>query len=90
VGAAGRACWNRAGSIGTLFFTPGPVTNFAEAKRSDAAAYGRFFHAALDGGVFLAPAQFEAMFFSTAHSDADIRKTARVLGEAVRAALTVP
>jgi glutamate-1-semialdehyde 2,1-aminomutase len=90
VGAAGKVCWNRAGSIGTLFFTPGPVTNFAEAKMSDAAAYGRFFHAALDGGVFLAPAQFEAMFFSTAHSDADIRKTARVLGEAVRAALTVP
>jgi glutamate-1-semialdehyde 2,1-aminomutase len=86
-GASGRVCWNRAGSMGTLFFTPGPVASFADAKRSDTAAYGRFFHAALDRGVFLAPAQFEAMFFSTAHSDADIRKTARVLGESLRIAL---
>jgi len=86
-GAAGKLCWNRVGSIGTLFFTPGPVTNFTEAKRSDTTAYGRFFHAALDRGVFLAPSQFEAIFLSTAHSDADLRKTARVFGEAVRIAL---
>jgi len=86
-GAAGKVCWNRVGSMGTLFFTPGPVTNFAGAKRSDTAAYGRYFHAALERGVFLAPAQFEAMFFSTAHTAADVRKTARVLGEAIRVAL---
>jgi glutamate-1-semialdehyde 2,1-aminomutase len=73
--------------MGTLFFTPGPVRDFAGAKRSDTAAYGRFFHAALDRGVFLAPAQFEAMFLSTAHTDTDLRKTARVLGEALRIAL---
>ena len=86
-GAAGKVCWNSVGSMGTLFFTPGPVTNFAGAKRSDTAGYGRYFHAALERGVFLAPAQFEAMFFSTAHTAADVRKTARVLGEAIRVAL---
>jgi glutamate-1-semialdehyde 2,1-aminomutase len=86
-GAAKKVRWNRAGSMGTLFFTPGPVTNYSEAKKSDTAAYGRYFHAALDRGVFLAPAQFEAMFFSTAHSDSDIRKTARLLGESLREAL---
>jgi glutamate-1-semialdehyde 2,1-aminomutase len=86
-GAAAKVCWNRSGSMGTLFFAPGPVTDYAEAKKSDTAAYGRYFHAALDRGVFLAPAQFEAMFFSTAHSDADIRKTARILGESLRQAL---
>ncbi len=86
-GASGNVCWNRAGSMGTLFFTPSPVTNFAEAKKSDTAAYARYFHAALDRGVFLAPAQFEAMFFSTAHSEADLRKTAGVLGEALRVAI---
>lgn len=86
-GAEDRVCWNRVGSIGTLFFTPGPVANFTDARGSDTAAYGRFFHAALDSGVFLAPAQFEAMFLSTAHSDADIRRTARRLGQALRAAL---
>ena len=86
-GASGKVCWNRAGSMGTLFFAPGPVANYADAKKSDTAAYGRYFHAALDRGVFLAPAQFEAMFLSTAHSDADIRKTARILGESLRVAL---
>jgi glutamate-1-semialdehyde 2,1-aminomutase len=88
-GASKKVCWNRAGSMGTLFFTPGPVASYADAKKSDTAAYGRYFHAALDRGVFLAPAQFEAMFFSTAHSDADIRKTARILGESLRVALGV-
>ncbi len=86
-GASRQTCWNRAGSMGTLFFTPGPVTSYADAKKSDTAAYGRYFHAALDRGVFLAPAQFEAMFFSTAHSDADIRRTAKILGESLRVAL---
>jgi glutamate-1-semialdehyde 2,1-aminomutase len=85
--ARGRVCWNRVGSIATLFFTPGPVTNFTEARRSDTRAYARFFHAALDRGVFLAPAQYEAMFLSTAHSEADLRKTGKVLGEALKSAL---
>jgi glutamate-1-semialdehyde 2,1-aminomutase len=82
-GAAGRVCWNRSGSMGTLFFTPGPVTNFAQAKTSDTAAYARYFHAALERGVFLAPAQFEAMFISMAHTDSDLRRTAKMLGEAL-------
>ena len=86
-GASGRVSWNRVGSMGTLFFTPGPVESYADAKKSDTAAYARFFHAALDRGVFLAPAQFEAMFLSTAHSDADIRKTAKILGESLQIAL---
>ena len=86
-GAADRVCWNRFGSMGTLFFTAGPVANFTDAKKSDTKAYARYFHAALDRGVFLAPAQFEAMFLSTAHSDADVRKLAKILGEALKAAI---
>jgi glutamate-1-semialdehyde 2,1-aminomutase len=89
-GASGAVRWNRVGSMGTLFFTPGPVTGFAEARRSDTKAYARFFHAARTRGVFLAPAQFEAMFLSTAHSDADLRRTAHVLGQALREAISPP
>src|SRR5947207_14279994 len=74
--ASGAVHWNRIGSMGTLFFAGGPVRNFAQARRSDTAAYGRYFHAALDRGVFLAPAQYVAMFLSSAHTDADLRKTA--------------
>ena len=53
---------------------------------SDTAAYARYFHAALERGVFLAPAQYEAMFVSMAHADADLRRTAPLLGEALQAA----
>ncbi len=65
-------CINRVGSAMTLFFTEGPVTDYASAKRSDTRTYGRYFAAMRERGVFLAPSQFEAMFVSLAHSDADI------------------
>ena len=57
----------RVGSMGCLFFTDTPVTDFASAQRCDARRYGRYFHAMLEEGVYLAPSQFEAYFFSTAH-----------------------
>lgn len=60
----------RVGSMGCLFFTEEPVTDFETAQRSDAARYGRYFHAMLEQGVYLAPSQFEAFFVSTVH-DAD-------------------
>ncbi len=58
---------NRVGSMFTGFFTPDPVTDYATAKKSDTARFGRFFHAMLDAGVYLAPSQFEAAFVSLAH-----------------------
>jgi glutamate-1-semialdehyde 2,1-aminomutase len=57
------------------------VTNLADAKRSDTKAYAKFFHAALDAGIYLPPAQFEAAFISAAHTKADVD----ALAEAVRA-----
>ena len=65
----------RVGSILTGFFNPDAATNYDAAATSDTAAYRRFFHAALDAGVNLAPSQFEAMFVSTAHDDAVIEAT---------------
>jgi glutamate-1-semialdehyde 2,1-aminomutase len=66
---------NRVGSMFTGFFAPGPVTDYASAKRSDTACYARFFHALLERGVYLAPSQFEAGFVSLAHTDEDIDHT---------------
>ena len=66
---------NRVGSMFTFFFTPGPVTDYESAKRSDTARFGRFFRAMLEEGVYLAPSQFEAAFLSAAHTEADIEKT---------------
>ena len=68
---------NRVGSMLTAFFTDGPVTDYASAKRADTARYARYFHAMLGGGVFLAPSQFEAAFVSLAHSEEDLEAAAR-------------
>jgi glutamate-1-semialdehyde 2,1-aminomutase len=64
-----------AGSMLGFFFADGPVTDLAGAKRADTALYGRFFHAMLDRGIYLAPSQFEAAFVSLAHTDADVDRT---------------
>jgi glutamate-1-semialdehyde 2,1-aminomutase len=69
------ATLNRVGSMMTLFFTPGPVTDYASAKKADTQAYAKFFRAMLSQGIYLAPSQFEATFVSTAHTPADINKT---------------
>ncbi len=78
------ACVNRARSMVTLFFTPGPVANWASASASDTARYGRFFHAMLARGVYLAPSQYEAAFVSAAHTDDDISAAADAAREAMR------
>jgi glutamate-1-semialdehyde 2,1-aminomutase len=72
---------NRVGSMFTFFFNSGPVTDWDSAKRSDTAAFGRFFHWMLDRGVYLAPSQFEAGFVSAAHSEEDIARTVEAAHE---------
>jgi len=66
---------NRVGSMFTTFFTEAPVSNWTTANKSDRELYGRFFHAMLEEGVYLAPSQFEAGFVSAAHTDQIIEHT---------------
>lgn len=73
----------RVGSMWTLFFADAPVTDWPTAARADRARYGRFFHAMLSRGLFLAPSQFEANFISAAHTEADIDRTVRAISEAL-------
>ena len=68
-------CVNHIGSLGSLFFTPGPVTGFASALGSDTAAYAAYFNYLLERGIYTAPAQFEALFVSAAHGEAEIDRT---------------
>jgi glutamate-1-semialdehyde 2,1-aminomutase len=75
---------NRVGSMITVFFCPGPVTDYATAKASDTKRFGRFFHAMLERGVYLPPAQFEAAFVSLAHGEAEIDATIAAASEAFR------
>ena len=66
---------NRVGSMWTSFFTDEPVVDWDTANKCDRQKYGRFFHAMLDEGVYLAPSQFEAAFVSLAHTDQIIEQT---------------
>src|SRR5215207_3797141 len=66
---------NRVGSMWTSFFTAEPVVDWNSANKSDRQRYGKFFHAMLSEGVYLAPSQFEAAFLSLAHTDEVIERT---------------
>ena len=75
---------SRVGSMLTAFFTDAVVTDYDQAKRSDTAAYARYFSRMLQAGVYLAPSQFEAAFVSTAHGDAEIEGTISAARAALR------
>jgi glutamate-1-semialdehyde 2,1-aminomutase len=66
---------NRVGSMMCMFFTEETVVDFKSAVKSDTELYGKYFHEMLEQGIYLAPAQFEALFVSTAHSGNDLDKT---------------
>ncbi|OGG51422.1 MAG: glutamate-1-semialdehyde-2,1-aminomutase [Candidatus Handelsmanbacteria bacterium RIFCSPLOWO2_12_FULL_64_10] len=80
-----KVCLNRVGSMSTTFFTPGPVTDYASASRSDTKAFARYFREMLNRGIYIAPSQFEAGFVSLAHTDEDLSKTIRAHYEALKA-----
>ncbi len=62
------------------------VRNFDDAKAQSHAAYAAFFHAMLDGGVYLPPSPYEAWFLSAAHDDVAVGRIAEALPAAARAA----
>jgi len=80
-------CHNRVGSMFTWFFAQGPVTDWGSAEKSDTKAFGRFFRAMLENGIYLPPSQFEAAFLGAAHSEQDVQQT---IAAARQAFATVP
>jgi glutamate-1-semialdehyde 2,1-aminomutase len=72
---------NQVGSMASIFFTGGPVTDFATAASSDTEAFKNFFWHMISRGVYLAPSQYEAGFISTAHSERDLEMTCEAAGE---------
>ncbi len=74
--AGNRPCTvNQVGSMVSIFFTAGPVTDFGSAAASDTTAFKDFFWHMLSRGVYLAPSQYEAGFISTAHPEEDLERT---------------
>ncbi len=78
-----------AGTMFSVFLTEGPVRDFADASRTDTTAYGAFFHAMLDRGVYLPPSAYESWFLSAAHDDRAIQTVLDALPDAARAAAAV-
>ena len=74
------------GGMFGFFFHPGPVRNFADARKADAARFRTFFHAMLDAGVYLAPSAYEAGFVSLAHRPADVAATLAAARKALKKA----
>jgi glutamate-1-semialdehyde 2,1-aminomutase len=74
----------RVGSMMTLFFHPGPVRNWTEASRSDTGKYARFFWGLIDRAVYFPCSQYEALFLSTEHTEADIDATIAAARDALR------
>ena len=83
IGIPGRVA--RAGSLLTLFFTAGPVEDYAEARKSDARRFASFFREMLRRKILLAPSQFEALFVSAAHDDDDIQRAVAACRESLAA-----
>ena len=75
-----------AGSLFSVFFREGAVTNYEEAKAQDQGAFARFFHSMLDQGVALPPSAFEAWFLSAAHDDEAMARIVDALPVAARSA----
>jgi glutamate-1-semialdehyde 2,1-aminomutase len=74
----------RVGSMLSAFFTDRKVTDFETAKTSDLGRFRTYFHALLDRGVYIAPSQFEALFVSAVHTEAEIDETVTKIGESLR------
>lgn len=77
---------NRVGSMLTLFFNPQQVTDWDTASRSDTQRFARYFWGLIHRGVYMPCSQYEALFISAAHTDADIQATVTAAGEAIREA----
>ena len=75
---------NFCGSMLTPFFTQGPVTDFATASRSDSARYATFFRKMLERGIYLPPAQYEALFISAVHDESDVDRAVDAARQAFR------
>lgn len=79
--AGETVCVNRIGSLMSVFFTAGKVSDYATAASSDTKRYAEYFAWLLEHGIYTAPSQFEAMFISDAHTKEDIDKTCQVMAE---------
>ena len=78
-------CVNHITGMFTLFFTEGPVRDYASARKSDTRRFAQFFIEMMEQGIYLPPSQFEACFVSLAHTQKDLDKTIEACDAAFKA-----
>jgi glutamate-1-semialdehyde 2,1-aminomutase len=76
----------RVGSLIGLFFISGKTENYEDVKNCDLEKFNIYFEEMLKRGILIGPAQFEAMFLSTAHTKEDLDQTIKANYEALKAA----
>ncbi len=75
---------NYIGSLGSIFFAKERVYDYVSAKKSDIKKYAKYFKNMLDKGIYIAPAQFEAMFISSEHSKDIVDKTLNIIEDSIK------
>jgi glutamate-1-semialdehyde 2,1-aminomutase len=79
--ADGKARVRRVGAMATLFMTERGVRDFEDASACDTERYAALFRHLLQRGIYIAPSQFEAMFVSLAHGEAEIDRSVEAVAE---------
>jgi glutamate-1-semialdehyde 2,1-aminomutase len=82
-------CSARVGSMMTLFFRPGPVVDWESAAKSRTDRFAKYFWGLIDRGSYMPCSQYEALFVSAAHTEADIDSTIAAAGEAIAEAAKI-
>lgn len=82
------ATFSRVASLGTLFFSPGPVCDFTDAKATDAEAFARWYRSVREAGFLVGPSRFEALFVSLAHTESEIGAFCEVTERALQGIYT--
>ncbi|MBR2755743.1 MAG: glutamate-1-semialdehyde 2,1-aminomutase [Lachnospiraceae bacterium] len=76
-------CLNHVGSLGSIFFTTEKVRDYASAQTSHTRKFRMYFKHMIEKGIYIAPSQFEAMFISAAHTEADLATTLEAAGDLI-------
>lgn len=74
---------NHVGSMFTIFFNGGDVTDFATSSQSDKARFASYFNKMLERGFYVSPSQFEGNFISLAHSDEILSDMVNAIDESI-------
>ena len=78
------ACVSSKGTMFSVFFGIDSVSNFDDVASTSDFYFNAYFHAMLEGGIFLPPSKFETCFTSTEHNESHLNQTLDVFSRAIK------